>query len=157
MRQSPDMRVVLQRVGAASVRVDGEEISKIGAGLCLLVGISANDTMSEVEAAVSKISALRVFADHEAKMNLSVADVGGEILVVSQFTLYADVRRGRRPSFTDAAPPHLAAPLVEAMAAAFRQMGLRTSEGVFGAVMELEMINDGPVTLVLDVEGGAVR
>lgn len=150
------MRIVIQRVSSASVRVAAEEVARIGHGLCLLVGVSPEDETADVEAAASKISTLRVFGDEEGKMNRSVLDVGGEVLVVSQFTLYGDLRRGRRPSFTGAAQPHIAEPLIEDLAMAFRELGLDTSEGVFGASMELRLVNDGPVTLVLEVGGGQV-
>jgi D-aminoacyl-tRNA deacylase len=150
------MRVVLQRVSSAAVRVDGLVVSSIGAGLCLLVGIGPDDGRSEVEAAVDKISNLRVFSDDIGKMNLSVGDVGGEILVVSQFTLLGDVRKGRRPSFVAAAPPQQAEPLIEAMADAFGRIGIEARTGVFGASMTVELVNDGPVTLVLDVGDGRV-
>lgn len=150
------MRIVLQRVSSASVIVDTETISAIGNGLCLLVGIAPDDTDTEVAAAVDKIAGLRIFADEEGKMNLSVADVEGEILVVSQFTLYGDVRRGRRPSFTGAGPPETAKPLIDALVEAFGERGLRTARGAFGERMALDLVNDGPVTLVLNVSGGVV-
>lgn len=150
------MRVVIQRVTRASVAVDGEVVSSIGAGLCLLVGIAPEDGAEEVSAAVDKISGLRVFPDDAGKMNRSIGEVGGEILVVSQFTLLGDVRKGRRPSFTGAASPDHAEPLVASMADAFGQIGIRTRTGVFGAMMAVELVNDGPVTLVLEVSGGRV-
>ena len=150
------MRVVLQRVSAASVRVGDDLVSSIGDGLCLLVGVSEDDTVGDVEAAVAKIATLRVFADSEGRMNLSVEDVDGEILIVSQFTLYGDVRRGRRPSFTRAAPPELAEPLIAQMVSLFRDRGLNVGEGVFGARMEVELVNDGPVTLALEFNGRVV-
>lgn len=150
------MRVVLQRVSRAAVSVDGEVVSSIGPGFCLLVGMAPDDGPGEVSAAVTKIAGLRVFADDAGKMNLSIGDVGGEILVVSQFTLFGDVRKGRRPSFTGAAPPEHAEPLVTAMARAFADVGIRTQTGVFGAMMALDLVNDGPVTLVLEVSDGRV-
>lgn len=150
------MRVVLQRVSRASVAVDGEVVSAIGGGLCLLVGVSPEDGEPEVKAAVDKIAGLRVFGDEVGKMNLSIGDVGGEIMVVSQFTLLGEVRKGRRPSFIGAAPPAHAEPLIEAMAAAFADLGIETRTGVFGAAMSVELVNDGPVTLVLDVRDGKV-
>lgn len=156
MPESVDMRVVLQRVSAASVRVGPEVVATIGNGLCLLVGISEDDTTEDVEAAVAKIATLRVFADSEERMNLSVEDVGGEVLLVSQFTLYGEVRRGRRPSFTRAAPPDVAAPLIAQMASRFRDRGLAVAEGEFGARMNVELINEGPVTLALEINGGLV-
>lgn len=132
-------------------------MSQIGNGLCLLVGIGPGDGAAEVGAAVSKISQLRVFGDETGRMNRSVADTGGEILVVSQFTLLGDTHRGRRPSFTAAAPPERAEPLVDQMAEAFRAEGIPTSTGVFGARMELDLVNDGPVTLVLDFGTSPLR
>lgn len=150
------MRVILQRVSTASVRLDRDVVATIGNGLCLLVGIAENDTMEDVEAAVAKIATLRVFADGDDRMNLSVEDVGGEILLVSQFTLYGEVRRGRRPSFTAAAPPDLAAPLITQMASRFRDRGLVVAEGVFGARMDVELVNHGPVTLALEINEGVV-
>lgn len=150
------MRVVVQRVSRASVSVEGEVVAAIGRGLCLLVGIAAQDGTSEVDAAVDKISGLRVFSDRDGKMNLSLADVEGEILVVSQFTLLGEVSRGRRPSFTAAAPPQDAEPLVTAMAEAFTSRGINTRTGVFGAMMAVELVNDGPVTLALEISDGRV-
>lgn len=151
------MRVVLQRVSSASVRVDGVTVGSIGRGLCLLVGISEDDSLEEVQSAVGKISALRVFPDADGRMNLSVAEIEGEVLVVSQFTLYGDVRRGRRPSFTKAAAPELAAPLIDGMVEMFRASGISVAEGVFGAKMQVELVNDGPVTLSLEISGGVAH
>lgn len=148
---------MLQRVSRASVLVGGREISSIGPGFCLLVGIGPGDGDDEVVAAVDKIAGLRVFGDETGKMNLSIGDVGGEVLVVSQFTLLGDVGKGRRPSFTGAAPPEHAEPLVDSMAASFARIGIRTRTGVFGATMSVELANDGPVTLVLDVSDGKVH
>lgn len=145
------MRVVLQRVSRASVSVDGSLVSAIGNGLLLLVGIENGDTDEDVSVAVDKISGLRVFPDEVGKMNLSIGDVDGEILIVSQFTLLGDIRRGRRPSFTGAAAPDLAAPLIDQMTKDLTNIGIRTSSGVFGAAMEVELVNDGPVTLVFSV------
>lgn len=130
--------------------VDGSLVSEIGRGLCLLVGVGESDDVPVADAAVSKIVGLRVFPDDAGKMNLSVADVEGEVLVVSQFTLLGDTRRGRRPSFTAAASPERAKPLIDSMTAGFRSAGIATSEGVFGARMELKLVNDGPVTLLLE-------
>lgn len=155
--QSSFVRIVLQRVSSASVRVGGSAVASIGPGFCLLVGVADHDGEAEVDAAVEKISGLRVFADPEGKMNLSLGDVGGEVMVVSQFTLLAEVGRGRRPSFTAAAPPAKAEPLIERMADGLRGRGITVAEGVFGARMEVELVNDGPVTLVLEVVEGAVR
>lgn len=151
------VRVVLQRVSQASVSVEGELVSEIGEGLCLLVGIEPGDGAGEVSAAVDKIVGLRVFGDETGKMNLNIGDVEGEILVVSQFTLLGDVRKGRRPSFTRAAQPDHAAPLVVAMAEAFDRVGIETRTGVFGATMSVEIANSGPVTLVLDISDGQVQ
>lgn len=144
------MRVVLQRVARASVSVVGERVASIGVGFLLLVGVGRDDGPAEAERLAEKISALRVFADEAGKMNRAIADVGGEALVVSQFTLYADLRKGRRPSWTDAAEPGKAAELVDAIAAALERQGLPVATGVFGADMQVELLNDGPVTLVLD-------
>ncbi|MGD2059705.1 MAG: D-aminoacyl-tRNA deacylase [Acidimicrobiia bacterium] len=148
------MRVVLQRVSRASVSVGGEQVAAIGPGFLALVGVAGGDDVGDVVAAVEKVSGLRVFADAEGKMNRSIVGAGGEILVVSQFTLLADIRRGRRPSFTDAAAPAVAEPLIEEMVAGFRAAGIPTSHGVFGASMQVELVNDGPVTLVFDVLDG---
>ncbi|HEY6634318.1 MAG TPA: D-aminoacyl-tRNA deacylase [Acidimicrobiia bacterium] len=145
------MRVVLQRVKRASVRVAGDEVAAIGLGLLLLVGIEEGDGEEEAASAVAKLAGLRVFPDADGKMNLSVLDVGGEVLVVSQFTLLGDMSRGRRPSFTSAAAPDVAAPLIDYLVAELRGAGVPTRTGVFGASMEVELVNDGPVTLVLDV------
>jgi D-tyrosyl-tRNA(Tyr) deacylase len=148
---------VLQRVTRASVTVDGDLVAMIGEGLCLLVGIEAADTEGEVRAAVDKIVGLRVFGDETGKMNLDIGDVGGEVLVVSQFTLFGDVRKGRRPSFTGAGPPDHAEPLIVAMAKAFDDLGIVTMTGVFGAKMALHIENDGPVTLILEIRDGRVQ
>ncbi len=145
------MRVVLQRVRFGAVRVDGETVGQIDQGLVALVGVTHGDTPAEAEKLARKTANLRIFEDAEGKMNRSVLDVGGGVLVVSQFTLYADCRRGRRPSFVRAAPPDVAAPLVERYAAALREAGVaRVEQGVFGAHMEVEIHNDGPVTILLD-------
>ena len=144
------MRVVLQRVARASVELDGAPVSSIGAGLLLLVGAGRDDLEDEPRRLADKIATLRVFADDDGRMNLALADIGGEVLVVSQFTLYGDVRRGRRPSWTGAAEPGIAAERVEAFARALEARGLVVRRGVFGAHMRVELLNDGPVTLVLD-------
>lgn len=143
------MRVVLQRVRQARVLVDGAEIGAIGRGWAVLLGIGPDDTEAEAARLVEKIVTLRAFEDEAGKMNLSALDTGAEFLVVSQFTLYADLARGRRPSFTGAAPPDRAAPLVERFAALLRQRGFRVVTGRFGAHMLVEIHNDGPVTFVL--------
>ncbi|HEX6947002.1 MAG TPA: D-aminoacyl-tRNA deacylase [Acidimicrobiia bacterium] len=144
------MRVVLQRVSRSSVRVDGEVVGQIERGLLLLAGVATGDTTDTVRAAAEKVAGLRIFSDDEGKMNRSVRDVGGSALVVSQFTLLGDARRGRRPSFTDAAAPEIAEPLIELFARELEGQGVPTATGVFGARMEVELVNDGPVTLVLD-------
>lgn len=144
------MRLVLQRVARASVSVDGAEVAGIGRGFLLLVGVGHDDGDAEARRLAGKISTLRVFADDAGKMNLALADIGGQALVVSQFTLYADLRKGRRPSWTDAAEPERAAELVESFASALEREGLPVARGVFGADMQVELLNDGPVTLVLD-------
>ncbi|MFV1960704.1 MAG: D-aminoacyl-tRNA deacylase [Acidimicrobiia bacterium] len=148
------MRIVLQRVSSALVRVDGSVVGSIGSGLCLLIGVASGDGYRDVDAAVDKIVGLRVFNDDEGKMNLSLRDIDGQILVVSQFTLAGDVKRGRRPSFTDAARPENARPLIDRMIDSFRERDIVTAHGVFGATMDVELTNDGPVTLVLDVKDG---
>jgi D-tyrosyl-tRNA(Tyr) deacylase len=144
------MRIVLQRVSRASVSVGGEEVAAIGRGLLLLAGVGEGDNEAEMRQLAAKCAEMRIFADPEGKFNLSVTDIGGEALVVSQFTLLADVRRGRRPSFTEAARPEIAEPLVEAFAQALRGAGVPTRTGRFGAKMEVSLVNDGPVTIVLD-------
>jgi D-tyrosyl-tRNA(Tyr) deacylase len=144
------MRVVLQRVAHASVSVGGERVARIDRGYLLLVGIGAEDGDGEAERMAGKIADLRSFADHAGKTNLALADVEGEILVVSQFTLYADVRKGRRPSWTKAAEPAVAAERVDAFVVALEERSVSVKQGVFGADMEVELLNDGPFTLVLD-------
>ncbi len=146
------MRVVLQRVSHARVSVGGQTISEIGRGYVILLGIGPNDGEEQARFLVEKIATLRVFEDEQGKMNLSILDVGGQAIVVSQFTLYADTRRGRRPSFTDAAPPALARPLVDRFAAMLAQLGIPTQTGEFGAHMLVEIANDGPVTILLETE-----
>ena len=144
------MRVVLQRVLRASVVVDAEHVAGIGRGYLLLVGVGKGDPADEPERLAEKIVHLRLFADDEGKTNRSLIDVGGEVLVVSQFTLYADLKKGRRPSWGDAEDPEIAAQRVEALAAALEGHGARVGRGVFGAKMEVELLNDGPFTLVLE-------
>lgn len=146
------MRAVLQRVTRATVKVDGEVVGAIGPGLVALVGVGRGDTPERADRLAQKTAELRIFADAAGRFNLSLLESGGEALVVSQFTLLADPRRGRRPSFTDAAPPEEAQPLVERYAAALRALGIRVACGQFGAHMLLELENDGPVTIVLDSE-----
>ena len=144
------MRVVLQRVLRASVTVDGERVSQIGRGYLLLVGVGRGDPSDEPERMAEKIVNLRLFADNEGMTNLPLAGVDGEILVVSQFTLYANLRKGRRPSWGDAEDPEIAAERVEALAEALESRGARVARGVFGAVMDVELLNDGPFTLILE-------
>ncbi|MGE5232098.1 MAG: D-aminoacyl-tRNA deacylase [Deltaproteobacteria bacterium] len=144
------MRVVLQRVSRASVTIEGRVAGAIGSGFCLLVGFTHADTPVQVEWMAEKISGLRLFSDADGKMNLGLAEVGGALLVVSQFTLYGDAAKGRRPSFIDAARPETAIPLYEAFVAALRSRGLEVATGEFGAMMEVELVNDGPVTLILE-------
>jgi D-tyrosyl-tRNA(Tyr) deacylase len=144
------MRVVLQRVLRASVTVDGERVAEIGRGYVLLVGVGRGDPSDEPERLAEKIVNLRLFADHEGMTNLPLAGVDGEILVVSQFTLYANLRKGRRPSWGDAEDPEIASLRVEALAEALESRGARVARGVFGALMDVELLNEGPFTLVLE-------
>src|SRR3990172_4051231 len=146
------MRVVLQRVSRASVSVEGETVAAIGRGLLLLVGVAQGDGESEAQRLAQKCAEMRIFPDAGGRFSLSLTEAGGEALVVSQFTLLADVRRGRRPSFERAARPEVAEPLVEAFARALRAAGVPTQTGRFGAKMDVELVNDGPVTVVLDSE-----
>ena len=144
------MRVVLQRVSRAAVRVDGETVGEIGAGLLALVGVAAGDDEATTDRVAAKTAGLRIFSDPEGRFNESVAEIGGAVLVVSQFTLISDLRKGRRPSFTGAARPELAEPLVERFAQQLEAAGLPVARGVFGATMEVELVNDGPFTVVID-------
>jgi D-tyrosyl-tRNA(Tyr) deacylase len=144
------MRVVLQRVARASVAADGERVAEIGRGYLLLVGVGRGDAPEQADRLAEKIVNLRLFADRDGKTNVSLADVGGEVLVVSQFTLYADLRKGRRPSWGDAEDPEVAADRVEALASAIEARGPAVRRGVFGATMDVELLNEGPFTLVLD-------
>ncbi len=146
------MRALLQRVSRASVTVNEQVAGQIGQGLLVLLGVGQDDSEVQVKTLADKIVHLRIFGDEEGKMNRSLLDIGGEVLVVSQFTLYADVRRGRRPGFTDAAPPSIAEPLVERFKAAIGAYGLTVADGVFGAYMEVELLNTGPVTIWMDSE-----
>ena len=147
------MRVVLQRVARASVDVEGERIAEIGRGLLLLVGVGQLDEGVDLERLARKIVSLRVFPDEAGLMNRSLLDVGGDVLAVSQFTLYGDTRKGRRPSYVAAARPEVAEPLFDRFVDALRAEGVSTQTGRFGARMAVELTNDGPVTLVLEVEG----
>ena len=144
------MRALLQRVVEASVEIDGNEVASIGPGLVVLLGVSAEDDEADAEYLVPKIANLRIFADDANRFNLSAHDAGAELLVVSQFTLYADTRRGRRPDFTAAAPPDLAERLYEHAVALFRETGLTVATGRFQEYMQVRLQNDGPVTLMLD-------
>jgi D-aminoacyl-tRNA deacylase len=144
------VRVVLQRVSAASVTIDGRVAGAIGAGFCLLVGFTHADTVAQVEWMAEKVAGLRLFSDSEGKMNLGLQETGGAVLVVSQFTLYGDAAKGRRPSFIDAARPETAIPLYERFIGALRDRGLEVATGEFGADMQVSIENDGPVTLILD-------
>ena len=144
------MRVCLQRVTEASVQVDAQQVGKIGPGLLVLLGIGQQDTSREVTQLVDKIVNLRIFADQQGKMNLSLLDVEGQMLVISQFTLWGDCRKGRRPSFVDAADPQLAEPLYEEFVREVRARGVTVETGRFGAMMQVSLVNDGPVTLVIE-------
>lgn len=145
------MRVVLQRVSRGEVRIDGEAVGRIGRGFVLLAGFADSDEDSTLTWMADRIVGLRVFPDGDGRMNLSLEEVGGDALVVSQFTLYGDTRKGRRPSFTGAAPPNVAVPLYERFLAMLRdRVPGRVESGRFGAMMDVELVNDGPVTLILD-------
>ena len=146
------MRALLQRVSRASVTVDEQVVGQIGRGFLVLLGVGQDDSEVQVKSLADKIVHLRIFGDDEGKMNRSLLDVSGEVLVVSQFTLYADMRRGRRPSFINAAPPAIAEPLVERFKDAIAGYRLKVEGGVFGAYMEVELLNYGPVTIWMDSE-----
>lgn len=150
------MRAVVQRVRSAKVHVSGKCIAEMERGLLALVGVGRDDGPEDAAALADKIVQLRLFADQEGKMNRSLIDVGGTLGVVSQFTLYGDTRRGRRPSYAGAAPPEQAAPLIEAVVAAARSLGAPVVTGCFGAMMDVALVNDGPVTLLLDTQIGGV-
>jgi D-tyrosyl-tRNA(Tyr) deacylase len=144
------MRAVVQRVKSASVKVDGELVSEIGAGVLIFLGVAHEDTTTELEYIANKVANLRIFEDAEGKMNCSLLETGGAALVVSQFTLYGDCRKGRRPSFIKAARPETANALYEQFITALEQQNIRTQGGTFQAMMDVELINDGPVTILLD-------
>jgi len=144
------MKAVIQRVSEGSVTVDDKVVAEIGQGLVILLGIAPGDTLELAQQMVEKIAHLRIFEDEDEKMNLSALDVGAEAIVVSQFTLYADTSRGRRPSFIAAAKPDLAEPLVEAFAHLLTDQGVPTQTGIFGAMMDVALVNDGPVTIVME-------
>ncbi|MBR5948262.1 MAG: D-tyrosyl-tRNA(Tyr) deacylase [Clostridia bacterium] len=145
------MRAVVQRVKRASVEVENRIVGAIDAGLLVFLGVAPGDTETDIAYIVKKCTGLRIFEDDEGKMNKSVLDTGGSILLISQFTLHGDARKGFRPSFSSAAPPDIAIPLYEKTVAAFREL-IRTETGIFGADMQVELINDGPVTILLDSE-----
>lgn len=144
------MRIVLQRVTSGKVSVEGRVIAEIGPGLVILLGVGPQDGAEQARFLAEKVTNLRIFEDDEGKMNLSLLDTGGQALVVSQFTLYADTRKGRRPSFIDAAPPEIASPLVDQFVVYLREKGVPTQSGEFGAHMLVEINNDGPVTILLE-------
>ncbi len=146
------MRALLQRVSRAEVRVDAEPIATIGPGLLVLLGVGRADDRAVAEGLARKVAELRIFADDDGRTNRSLLDVGGAALVVSQFTLFADTRRGRRPGFTGAASPEVAIPLYEAFAAALEALGVTVGRGRFGVEMEVELVNDGPFTIWLDAD-----
>lgn len=144
------MKIVIQRVSEASVKVDGKIVGEIGKGLMLLVGIDENDEKTDVDWLVQKVLHLRIFGDEDDKLNLSVKDISGEILCISQFTLIADYKKGNRPSFIKAAKPDKAVPLFDYFKEEIAKSGLKTESGIFGADMKVSLINDGPVTIVMD-------
>lgn len=148
------MRVVLQRVSRASVTIGERITGRIGRGFCLLAAFAPTDTAAEVQWMAEKLAGLRLFPDAEGKLNLGLGDVGGAVLVISQFTLYGDASKGRRPSFLGAARPEAAIPLYEAFLASLHARGLEVASGEFGADMQVELVNDGPVTLILDRDPG---
>jgi len=145
------MRAVLQRVSYGKVSVEGETVASIGHGLLILLGVAPEDTLAKAEELAEKCARLRIFEDDQAKMNLSLLDVGGEALVVSQFTLFADTSRGRRPSFINAGKPEIAEPLASSFVHSLKKLGIAAQEGVFGTHMMVELCNDGPVTILLEV------
>jgi D-tyrosyl-tRNA(Tyr) deacylase len=145
------MRAVVQRVSSASVEVDGEVVAAIGRGLCVLVGVTHDDTPATARKLAAKLAGLRIFEDDAEAMNRSLADVDGSVLVVSQFTLYGDASKGRRPSFVAAAPGAVAEPLVDAVVAELADLGVDVATGRFGADMAVALVNDGPVTILLDL------
>ncbi len=144
------MRAVLQRVAQAQVTVNGEQVASIGRGYVVLLGVTHDDSDTDARYIAEKIASLRLFEDEAGKINLGITDIGGEVLVVSQFTLYADCRKGRRPSFTDAAPPEMAERLYLRVVEMLRELSLPVQTGVFGAHMLVSLVNDGPVTILLD-------
>ncbi len=151
------MRLVIQRVRRASVSVNGQIVGRCGHGLCILAGVRVGDTEAEAKWLAAKVAGLRIFEDDQGKMNRSIVDVGGSALVISQFTLYADARKGRRPSFVDAELPDKAEPLVVKFVECLRAEGVPTETGVFGAMMLVEIHNDGPVTILLERQAGQAK
>jgi D-tyrosyl-tRNA(Tyr) deacylase len=147
------MRAVIQRVGRAQVRVEGQIVGQIGKGLLVLLGIGKGDSNKEADNLLEKMIHLRIFEDAEGKMNLSLLDVAGDLMVISQFTLYADCRKGRRPSFTDASPPEEAKVLYDYFISRAKSRGMKVAVGIFQALMEVELVNLGPVTILLDSSG----
>jgi D-tyrosyl-tRNA(Tyr) deacylase len=147
-----EVKAVVQRVSEARVRVRGEPVGEVETGLCVLLGVARGDGPAEAQRLAEKVARLRIFEDEEGRFDLSLLDVGGEALVVSQFTLLADTAKGNRPSFTDAAPPEEAELLYERFCEALRELGVPVQTGVFGASMEVSLVNDGPVTIILDVD-----
>jgi D-tyrosyl-tRNA(Tyr) deacylase len=145
------VRAVVQRVAEASVSVDGNVVASSGRGLLVLVGVAVDDDSAEAERLAGKVARLRIFENEDGKFDRSLSDVAGEALVVSQFTLTADTRKGNRPSFTDAAPPEHAETLYERFCVALEELGINVSRGVFGARMQVSLVNDGPVTVILEV------
>ena len=146
------MRIVVQRVASASVNVDGVAVGTIDAGVLLLVGVALGDDRQDLASIARKIVEMRIFADENDKMNRALPDIGGAVLAVSQFTLLADTRRGRRPGFAGAAPPEIAEPVFDGLVSALRETGIDVATGVFGARMAVTLVNDGPVTLILDLD-----
>jgi D-tyrosyl-tRNA(Tyr) deacylase len=146
------MRLVIQRVSQASVSVDGETVGEIGQGLLVLIGARSTDNEATVQRLATKTAELRIFPDDDGRFNRSLVDIDGEALVLSQFTLYGDTRKGRRPSFNDAAPPEIAEPVVSAYVWALAAHGVRVAQGRFGAHMQVSLVNDGPVTITIDSE-----
>ena len=150
------MRAVVQRVSSASVTVDQDTVGAIGPGVLVLVGVGHDDTTDDAQALGRKVGSLRIFSDDDGRMNRDIVAAGGSALVVSQFTLLADVRRGRRPAFVGAADPELASPLVECVGEELGRLGIRVESGVFGARMEVALVNDGPVTILVETHQGRV-
>ncbi len=150
------MRAVVQRVERGAVSVSGRTVGAIGAGLVVLVGVAHSDTHDDARTLAAKLLGLRIFPDAAGRMNRSIVESGGEVLVVSQFTLLADVRRGRRPSFTTAADPEVAVPVIDTVVATLEEGGVTVATGEFGAMMSVDILNDGPVTIVIDVIDGRV-